>query len=65
MKLPRIPAFYPKLTGRAVCWQRKTPESISFGSLTENMERASKLDAVDSERYREDMEYLERIRNGK
>ena len=54
----------PKLTGRAVRWQRKTPESISFGSLTENMERASKLDAVDSERYREDMEYLERIRKG-
>ena len=54
-----------EMPGRASRWQRKTPESISFGSLTENMKMTSKLDAVDSERYREDKAFLDGIINRK
>lgn len=42
-----------ELTGRAKRWQRSDKE-IVFGSLNENMERVSRLDAVDEDKIRQD-----------
>ena len=48
------------LTGRAKRWQR-VDRDISFGSLNENMERASRLDAVDEEQIKQDSARIKEI----
>ena len=48
------------LTGRAKRWQRVDCD-ISFGSLNENMERVSKLDAVDEEQIKQDSARIREI----
>ena len=51
-----------ELSGRAMRWQRKTPDIIVLGSLPENMERVAELDAVNDERHQKDIDYLKHIR---
>ena len=48
------------LTGRAKRWQR-VDRDISFGSLNENMERVSRLDAVDEEQIKQDSARIKEI----
>lgn len=48
------------LTGRAKRWQR-IDKDISFGSLKENMERVSKVDAVDEEQIKQDSARIQKI----
>ena len=48
------------LTGRAKRWQRVDCD-ISFGSLNENMERVSRLDAVDEEQIKQDSARIKEI----
>ena len=48
------------LTGRAKRWQR-VEKDFSFGSLNENMEIVSKLDAVDADQIKQDSERIKEI----
>lgn len=50
-----------ELTGRAMRWERNTKQEVSFGSLRENMDMVSRLDAVDHDRYQQDVARIREI----